>query len=130
MTNHDSTSLTNQIANTPTQSHSDIRAEFELKLNQYWDLAFAEGRTKISQGDKANKVLSELRELWQASRQSDDVRKDAERWECLMDYIGVTPREGGSQFYISIGLKVPDENFTLTPSKQITEAIDAAREGE
>ena len=107
--------MTNQIANTPTQSHSDIRAEFELKLNQYWDLAFAEGRTKISQGDKANKVLSELRELWQASRQSDDVRKDAERYRWLVS----NQCNDGFEIWLGIG---------DMSKEQIDQAIDAARE--
>ena len=37
--------------------------EFETLLARYWDLAYLEGKSGISQGDKANEVLSALRNL-------------------------------------------------------------------
>jgi hypothetical protein len=37
--------------------------EFETLLARYWDLAYLEGKSGLSMGDKANEVLSALRNL-------------------------------------------------------------------
>jgi hypothetical protein len=41
----------------------DMTQEFETLLARYWDLAYLEGKSGISQGDKANEVLFALRNL-------------------------------------------------------------------
>lgn len=42
--------------------------ELESLLDQYWNLAFQEGKTGVSQGDKANEVLHALRMNHHAAR--------------------------------------------------------------
>jgi hypothetical protein len=46
-----------------TQLGTDMSKEFEALLGQYWDLAYLEGKSGASQGDKANEVLSALRKM-------------------------------------------------------------------
>ena len=40
-----------------------MNKEFEDLLGQYWDLAHLEGKSGVSQGDKANEVLHALKKL-------------------------------------------------------------------
>ena len=47
--------------------------EFEELLEQYWDLAYLEGKTGQLQGDKANEVLHALRLLAEQPAQQEPV---------------------------------------------------------
>lgn len=38
-----------------------VMAEFEDLIGQYWDIAFAEGKSGVPQGTEANEVLNKLR---------------------------------------------------------------------
>ena len=50
--------------------------EFEELLEQYWDLAYLEGKTGQLQGDKANEVLHALRLLAEQPAQYSDIVSD------------------------------------------------------
>ena len=45
--------------------------ELEQLLDDYWELAYEEGRLQISNGDAANEVLHKIREAW--NRRAEDV---------------------------------------------------------
>lgn len=51
--------------------------EFEVLLEHYWDLAYLEGKSGISQGDKANDLLHALKKL-AAQPQQDTFQTDPE----------------------------------------------------
>lgn len=59
--------------------------ELESLLDQYWNLAFQEGKTGVSQGSKANEVLHALRTNYHATRE-----------EALMDAVNVCNGEHGT----------------------------------
>ena len=55
--------------------------EFEDLLGQYWDLAHLEGKSGVSQGDKANEVLHALKKLAeQPAQQQEPVAWIEHEW--------------------------------------------------
>ncbi len=59
--------------------------EFETLLARYWDLAYLEGKSGLSMGDKANEVLAAIRKLPAQPRTLPDVltRDDGETPEYI-----------------------------------------------
>jgi hypothetical protein len=56
-----------------TQLGTDMSKEFEALLGQYWDLAYLEGKSGVSQGDKANEVLRALKKLAEQPAQQEPL---------------------------------------------------------
>ena len=62
-----------------------MNKEFEALLGQYWDLAYLEGKSGISQGDKANEVLHALKRLTEPSAPAQDWKADVQKVRDALD---------------------------------------------
>ena len=69
--------------------------EFENLLGQYWDLAYLEGKSGVSQGDKANEVLHALKNLAEQPAQQDPEWYHFVRYgeDCFVPYSGQAPEK-------------------------------------
>ena len=61
------------------------RARLEELLGEYWEIAFEESSGVVATGNKANRVLHEIRALFYAlaapaTAPDEQIRKDAERY--------------------------------------------------
>jgi len=69
---------------------SSLAPQIESLIAEYWDIAYEEGKTGISQGDLANQVLGRIRNAliaWaQRAAPQDQDAKDAARYRWLRDH--------------------------------------------
>ena len=99
------------------------RARLEELLGEYWEIAFEESSGVAATGNKANRVLHEIRALFYALAAPDELeqlRKDAER---------VAWYENNPEKVLNIGFRWYSRNGYGLPMKRrkgFREAIDAA----
>lgn len=73
---------------------TDQNSTLDALLGRYWELAFSEGRMRVSHGSEANEVLSSLKELFRGNQSAllakGDWRRDAEGtwWQCTDPEFG------------------------------------------
>ena len=115
------------------------RARLEELLGEYWEIAFEESSGVVAIGNKANRVLHEIRALFnklEAENQrlraeseerlqncaalvaeNEQLRKDAERYQWLAEYL------------VSDDESYDDAIVAATTVKEVDSVIDAAIKG-
>lgn len=85
--------------------------EFENLLGQYWDLAYLEGKSGVSQGDKANEVLHALKNLAEQPAQQEQEPVGVFREDDDVGHVELYPHQ-------QMKLKDGDKLYTSPPAQR------------